>query len=137
MAERCDKIRSGDSVDLAFQLEKNEFNGRSSPQLVLQDIHEPAADVHLDRTIMIDIYMALKKCIPDWGMPVRQLQTRLLPAEFDRYGSHTIYAAVLVLKEIGVLKIRQNSDGPAYYFPVLHEKMCLHMSPTYKKYGKV
>ncbi|OKY54421.1 single-stranded-DNA-specific exonuclease RecJ [Megasphaera cerevisiae] len=137
MAERCDKIRSGDRVDLAFQLEKNEFNGRSSPQLVLQDIHEPAADVHLDRTIMIDIYMALKKCIPDWGMPVRQLQTRLLPAEFDRYGSHTIYAAVLVLKEIGVLKIRQNSDGPAYYFPVLHEKMCLHMSPTYKKYGKV
>ena len=36
--------------------------------------------------------------------------------------SHAIYAAILVLKEIGVLKIRSDVDGPSYYFPVLSGK---------------
>ena len=71
---------------------------------------------------MIDIYLALKKCIPEWGMPVWQVQQRALAAEGDRYEAHVIYAAILVLKEIGVLKIRSDVDGPSYYFPVLSGK---------------
>ena len=136
MAEACDEIMEGDCVDVAFQLERNEFNGVSSPQLVVQDLRGPDIPVHLDRAVMIDIYLALKKCIPEWGMPVWQVQQRALAAEGDRYEAHAIYAAILVLKEIGVLKIRSDVDGPSYYFPVLSGKMCLHMSPTYQKYSK-
>ena len=136
MAEACDEIMEGDCIDVAFQLERNEFNGVASPQLVVQDLRGPDIPVHLDRTVMIDIYLALKKCIPEWGMPVWQVQQRALAAEGDRYEAHAIYAAILVLKEIGVLKIRSDVDGPSYYFPVLSGKMCLHMSPTYQKYSK-
>ncbi|MGN0947987.1 MAG: single-stranded-DNA-specific exonuclease RecJ [Megasphaera sp.] len=135
-AHLCDEIVEGDTVDLAFQLERNDFNGTSSPQLVIQDVHLPARRIELDRTVMVDIYIALKKCLPEWGMPVWQVRRRLAAAEGDRYDVHVIYAAIVVLREIGVLKVRQDEDGPAYYFPVLAGKMNLHMSPTYELYCK-
>lgn len=136
MAEACSEIMEGDVIDVAFQLERNDFNGISSPQLVIQDLRGPDVPIHLDRAVMIDIYLALKKCIPEWGMPIWQVQQRMLAAEGDRYEAHAVYAAIRVLKEIGVLKIRSDIHGPSYYFPVLSGKMCLHMSPTYEKYSK-
>lgn len=132
----CDAIVEGDVIDVAFQLERNDFNGTSSPQLVIQDVHLPDRHIVLNRTVMVDIYMALKKCIPDWGMPVWQVRRRLAAAQGDCYDVHTIYAAIVVLREIGVLKVRHDDDGPAYYFPILAGKMDLHMSPTYELYCK-
>ena len=136
MAEACDMLLEGDVVDIAFQLERNDFNGVSSPQLVVQDLHGPETEIGLDRPTMIDIYLALKRCIPEWGMAVWQVRRRMLAAQGDRYGPHVVYAAILVLKEIGVLRVRKDIDGPAYYFPVLSGKMRLDMSPTYQKYRK-
>ena len=136
MAALCESVMEGDVVDAAFQLERNDFNGMSSPQLVLQDVHLHESVIHLDRTVMIDIYLALKKIIPDWGMPIWQTQQRILAAVSDTYAAHDIYAAIQVLKEIGVLRIRQHADGPAYYFPMLSGKMCLDMSETYQKYSQ-
>lgn len=135
MVSLCESVIVGDTVDVTFQLERNDFNGMSSPQLVLQDVHIPEQTIHLDRTVMIDIYLALKKIIPEWGMPIWQTQQRIVAAESDTYAVHDIYAAIQVLKEIGVLHIRQHVDGPAYYFPVLTGKMCLDMSETYQKYS--
>lgn len=132
----CDAIVEGDVIDVAFQLERNDFNGLSSPQLVIQDVHLPHRHIVLNRAVMVDIYMALKKCIPDWGMPVWQVRRRLAAAQGDCYDVHTIYAAIVVLREIGVLKVRHDDDGPAYYFPILAGKMDLHASPTYELYCK-
>ena len=129
-------LHEGDVIDVAFQLERNDFNGMSSPQLVIQDVHLPGRYIVLNRAVMVDIYMALKKCIPDWGMPVWQVRRRLAAAQGDCYDVHTIYAAIVVLREIGVLKIRHDDDGPAYYFPILAGKMDLHASPTYELYCK-
>ena len=136
MASLCESVMEGDIVDAVFQLERNDFNGMSSPQLVLQDVHVQEPSIHLDRTAMIDIYLALKKIIPDWGMPIWQTQQRIVAAEAHAYEAHEVYAAIQVLKEIGVLRIRQHADGPAYYFPILSGKMCLDMSETYQKYSK-
>lgn len=136
MAALCESVMAGDIVDAAFQLERNDFNGMSSPQLVLQDVHLREPSIHLDRTVMIDVYLALKKIIPDWGMPIWQTQHRILAAMSDTYTAHDMYAAIQVLKEIGVLRIRQHADGPAYYFPVLSGKMCLDRSETYQKYSQ-
>ena len=136
MASLCESVLEGDLVDVAFQLERNDFNGMSFPQLVLQDVHLPEQSIHLDRTRMIDIYLALKKIIPEWGMPIWQTQQRIIAAESDTYTAHDIYAAIQVLKEIGVLRICQHADGPAYYFPTLSGKMCLDMSETYQKYSQ-
>ncbi len=136
MADVSDILLEGDKVDMAFQLEQNEFNGTVSPQLILQDFRTTDKEVYLDRAVMIDIYLALKKCIPEWGIPVWQARKRLLAAEGARHDPHVIYAAIIVLKEIGILKIRNTADGPYYYFPVLAGKMQLDTSPTYQKYCK-
>lgn len=130
----CDAVVEGDKIDVAFQLERNDFNGTSSPQLVVQDIHVLNGTATLNRTVMVDIYMALKQCLPEWGMPVWQVRRRMAASQADRYDVHTIYAAIVVLREIGVLKVRQDDDGPVYYFPILAGKMDLHMSPTYERY---
>lgn len=134
MAERSEELLEGDKTDLAFQLESNEYNGTVSAQLVLQDIHNHEAPVQLNRAVMIDMYMALKTCLPEWGLPVWQAQQRLIAAERNRYSGHTACAAIRVFKEIGVLAVRETDEGPVYYFPALHGKMQLETSPTYRKY---
>lgn len=108
--ELCDAIVEGDLIDVAFQLERNDFNGTSSPQLVIQDVHVLNNEAVLNRTVMVDIYMALKKLLPEWGMPVWQVRRRMAASQADRYDVHTIYAAIVVLREIGVLKVRQDDD---------------------------
>lgn len=107
---------------MAFQLERNDFNGMSSPQLVIQDVHLPGRHIVLNRAVMVDIYMALKKCIPDWGMPVWQVRRRLAAAQGDCYDVHTIYAAIVVLREIGVLKIRMMTTAQLIIFLSLRGK---------------
>lgn len=136
MASLCEAVLAGDEVDVAFQLERNDFNGTSSPQLVLQDVHEQTEHIQLDRTTMIDIYLALKKCIPEWGLPIWQAQQKIAASIGCNYELHVIYAAIRVLKEIGVLCVRDNADGPSYYFPVLSGKMQLAESETYQAYSK-
>ena len=118
----CDAIVEGDVIDVAFQLERNDFNGMSSPQLVIQDVHLPGRHIVLNRAVMVDIYMALKKCIPDWGMPVWQVRRRLAAAQGDCYDVHTIYAAIVVLREIGVLKIRMMTTAQLIIFLSLRGK---------------
>lgn len=136
MAGYCNELAEGDAVDVAFQLERNDFNGMSSPQLVVQDIHSPEWDVVLNRDIMIHIYMSMKQCIPDEGMAQWQVRKRMAAAEGDRYGIHTIYTAMQVLKEIGVVAVRDSAAGPSYYFPHLSGKMDLDASLTYVHYRK-
>ena len=133
MAGRCDELAEGDTVDVAFQLERNDFNGISSPQLVIQDIHSPEWHIVLDRNIMINIYMAMKKSIPDGEMAVWQVRQRMAAAG-GPYDIHTIYAAIQVLREIGVIAIRDSAAGPVYYFPQLSGKMDLNASMTYAQY---
>lgn len=133
-ADLCEAIVPGDSIDLAFQLERNEYNGLVTAQLILQDVHFPARQLHLNRTIMIDVYMALKKIIPDWGLAPWQVRQRLAAALEGRYEVHVLYAALTVLREIGVLGTLLHEDGPYYYFPILAGKMDLHKSPAYEKY---
>lgn len=134
MASCCANVLEGDTVDLAFTLEPNEYNGIVSPQMVLQDIHRQPQTIQLDRNVMVDIYMALKHCIPEGGLPVWQVQQRLINAVHSRYEAHTACAAMSVLREIGVLDVRELPDGPIYYFPALTGKMHLEASATYGKY---
>ena len=134
MASCCANVLEGDTVDLAFTLEPNEYNGIVSPQMVLQDIHRQPQTIQLDRNVMVDIYMALKHCIPEGGLPVWQVQQRLIDAVHSRYEAHTACAAMSVLREIGVLDVRELPDGPIYYFPALTGKMHLEASATYGKY---
>jgi single-stranded-DNA-specific exonuclease len=66
-------------------------------------------------------------------MAVWQVRQRMAAAG-GPYDIHTIYAAIQVLREIGVIAIRDSAAGPAYYFPQLSGKMDLNASMTYAQY---
>lgn len=136
MAARGASLLEGDLVDVAFQLERNDFNGLSVPQLVIQDIHEMIPAIHLDRETMIDIYLALKKRMSAENLPVWQARQYLLAAWGDTYTGHAILAALQVLQELGVLLTADMPVGPCYYLPAVTKKMCLHTSPTYQLYSQ-
>lgn len=136
LAASCRQLLKGDTIDVAVQLERNDFNGFSTPQLVVQDVVCPLPAIHLDRTLMIDIYIAVKKRLAAGSQPVWQVQQGILAAASDTYNGHAVVAALQVLEEIGVLTIRELPDGPAYDMPEIHEKMCLRASPTYRQYSE-
>lgn len=136
MADRAATLLEGDIVDLAFQLERNEFNGFVSPQLVLQDIHEVMPQIHLDRTTMIDIYITLKQWLSNTAAPAWQVRQRLLTALGDMHQGHTILAAVQVLKELGIVRCTEETGEAYWYVPVVQQKMCLDSSPTYQQYSQ-
>jgi single-stranded-DNA-specific exonuclease len=136
MADRCDELIEGDTVDIAFQLERNDFNGISSPQLIIQDIHSPQLPIVLSREMMIHVYMTMKKFISHGEMALWQVRKHIAATEGDRCEIHTMYAAIQVLKEIGVIAVCQSAAGPAYYFPHISGKMNLDTSPTYNRYRK-
>uniref|UniRef100_UPI00130025E5 hypothetical protein n=1 Tax=Megasphaera stantonii TaxID=2144175 RepID=UPI00130025E5 len=46
MAEACNENMEGYCIDVAFQLDRNVFNGMASPQLVVQDLRGPDVPVH-------------------------------------------------------------------------------------------
>ena len=114
--------------------EVNEYNGRVSPQMVLQDIHCLPQAVHLDRKVMVDIYIwHLSTASPNRTSCLAGTAASYQCRSF-RLRAHTACAAMLVLREIGVLDVRELPDGPAYYFPALTGKMHLEASSTYEKY---
>lgn len=133
MAGLCDTLVVGDHVDIAVQLERNDFNGYSSPQLVVQDVSYTTPAVQLDRQTMVAVYRALRQRAPAPGRPVWQVQQGLQAALGDVYDGHTLLAAVQVLLELGVLGRNELPTGPVYYVPEVHEKMCLTASPTYRQ----
>ena len=133
MADLCANIVVGDHVDAAVQVERNDFNGQSSPQLVLQDISYTEPTIQLDRQTMVAVYRVLRQRAPVPGRPVWQVQQSLQAALGDVYDGHTLLAAVQVLLELGVLGRNELPTGPVYYVPEVHEKMCLTASPTYRQ----
>lgn len=135
-ADLCNEFIEGDRADVAFQLERNDFNGFSSPQMVLQDIHgSEQADIELDRQAMVDIYLALRNHLSGKTMPVWQLRQQMLDSCRDNKDGHRVCAALSVLQEIGVLQVADTEAGPAYHMPQLTGKMSLSASPTFRKYG--
>lgn len=134
MATYCDSLFEGDGADVAFRLEKNEFRGNVSCQLMLEDIHGTIPDISLNRSIMIDVYKALRMCIPSQGLPLWQVRNSVVTKLRPYYDGHTVCAAILALGEIGVLARVDRDDGPFYYLPPIEGKMDLRSSPIYCKY---
>ena len=135
MAGFCGHILEGDAADVAFNLERNEYNGNASPQMILQDIHSAEVPIHLNRDIMVLVYKTLRHYLSGQGMPVWQTQRNVNADLSDKLDGHVICAALQVLEEIGVLEIREDGEESAYYLPDLNGKMRLDTSATFLKYG--
>lgn len=135
MAEECLDVLEGDQADLAVTLERNEFNGMVSPQMVLQDIHVHEQDIHLDRAVMVEIYTALRRCLAAGEAPVWLIRRRVLSDLSGQLEGHQICAGIMVLQELGILEIRRDGEEPMYFLTALKKKMSLDTSLTYLRYG--
>lgn len=133
MAARADSLLAGDMADIAFQVEKNEFNGSVSPQLIIRDIHEILPAIKLDRKIMVDVYVVLKHYLQTDRMPAWQVRRHMLDTLAHVHQGHVIVAALQVLQEIGVLQTEKKSGSAWYSLPLMSRKMCLDTSPTYRQ----
>jgi single-stranded-DNA-specific exonuclease len=136
MAEEYDDLAEGDEADLAFQLELNEYQGNTTPQMVVQDIHADTERPVLDRETMVTVYRTLRQFVPEKGLSVAIARQKLADLLAGTYDAHTVRAALQVLLEIGVLAAWKTPSESVLYFPQLAGKMQLETSPTYKKYGQ-
>lgn len=134
MADLCRHILEGDRAALAFTLEKNEFNGTCTAQMVLQDVHSTEPPIQLNRSVMIDVYKGLRTLLDGRELPVWQVQQRLMEHLAPMDG-HRVCAALQVLLEIGVLQEGALTGEPMYSLPALKGKMSLSTSPAYIRYG--
>jgi len=134
MASECADILEGDSVDVVCTLERNEYNGTCTPQMMLQDIHQSPPAVCLNRAVMVDVYTCLRQILGKRPLPDWQIRQRLLAQLEGIHEGHTLCMALMVLKEIGVLEKIDSADEPEYYMPVIQGKMSLSSSPTFVKY---
>ena len=132
----CDAIVEGDVIDVAFQLERNDFNGLSSPQLVIQDVHLPIAiSSSIGRSWSISTWPSRSASPTGACRSGRSAAVWLRP----RGTATTSTPFMLPSSSCGKLassKCAHDDDGPAYYFPILAGKMDLHASPTYELYCK-
>ncbi len=136
MADRYGDILSGDYAELAFQLERNEFNGSVSPQMILQDIHADAPSVVLNRAVMADIYKEMKGLLAARRrLPLWELERRLITLEDGRYTGHVIKAALQVFRELEILTVHCEKDETYCDLPPIEGKMSLAASATYMQYG--
>jgi single-stranded-DNA-specific exonuclease len=137
MAYLCEEILMGDTVDIVFQLEKNTFNGVSSPQMILQDMRGQAdVNLHLDRDVMVDVFKELRRQLDIRHLPIWQIRQKMIADFQGILDGHIVCLALHVFFEIGVLLTEDTAEGPVCYVPQFQHKMSLAESPTFMKYTR-
>lgn len=131
------KFFPGDVVKVAFTLQKNEWQGKVSPQLMLQDIqHLGCAEAHLTREGMSEIYLRVKRMLQYAEMPQHAIETELIR---DCPQGQTPLEAMLsleVLQELGLLRGEHREDGgDVYIWCPATGKLDLVTSVTFLKYS--
>lgn len=106
----------GDVVKVAFTLQKNEWQGKITPQLMLQDIqHIPGETARLTREGMREIYSKVKRMFRHAEMPQYAVEMELIK---DCPPGQTPLEAMLsldVLEELGLLRVEHREEGGDIY----------------------
>ncbi|MGE1061085.1 single-stranded-DNA-specific exonuclease RecJ [Megasphaera paucivorans] len=137
MVSLCEEMLVGDPVDIVFQLEKNTFNGISSPQMILQDMRSESDDnIYLDRNVMVDVFVELRRHLEVRHLPVWQMRQKMIADFQGVLDGHIVCLALHVFFEIGVLLTEDTAKGQVCYLPKLQHKMSLAESPTFIKYTR-
>ena len=132
------EVFADDPVKVAFSLQKNEWQGVVTPQLVVQDL-EPLTQQreHLHLKALQDMYTLVKRVFRSPTAPKYVVEREALEGKPQDITSREAMLALDVFKELGILKEEVIEDGRHLYRWIhVQQKLDLHTSVTYMKYSQ-
>ena len=132
------EVFADDPVKVAFSLQKNEWQGVVTPQLVVQDL-EPLTQQreHLHLKALQDMYNVVKRVFRSPTAPKYVVEREALEGKPQEMTSREAMLALDVFKELGILKEEVMEDGRHLYRWIhVQQKLDLHTSVTYMKHSQ-
>ena len=132
------EVFADDPVKVAFSLQKNEWQGVVTPQLVVQDL-EPLTRQreHLHLKALQDMYNVVKRVFRSPTAPKYVVEREALEGKPQEMTSREAMLALDVFKELGILKEEVMEDGRHLYRWIhVQQKLDLHTSVTYMKHSQ-
>lgn len=137
MAEYAESMYKGDSVNVAFTMEVNEYKGICRPQLILQDMTVAThQSILLNRDILGAIYKGLRHELQGHDLPAYRVESALGNRFANIYTKAIIMAALQVFREIGLLVVEMKENEKYYRLLSATGKLDLAISVTYLQYSK-
>lgn len=127
----------GDLVKVAFTMQKNEWNGFVSPQLMIQDLSiiEGQA-IQLTTEGLRQMYLYVRQLMKAGSMPKFRLETELLRKRPPEQNMATAMASLEVFKELNLLLENTSEEGlETYTWQAATGKLDLVTSVTFMKYS--
>ena len=132
------EVFADDPVKVAFSLQKNEWQGVVTPQLVVQDL-EPLTQQreHLHLKALQDMYTLVKRVFRSPTAPKYVVEREALEGKPQEMTSREAMLSLDVFKELGILKEEVMEDGRHLYRWIhVQQKLDLHTSVTYMKHSQ-
>lgn len=131
------QVFSGQAVDAAFTLQKNEWQGRESVQLILQDLkvlEEPP--IRLTAEGLRHMYVLVKGIFRTSVVPAYIVETELIHRHPAGQTAREAMAALEVFRELGILQEELSEDGmKEYRWCHVAGKLSLDTSVTFIRYS--
>ncbi len=132
------EVFADDPVKVAFSLQKNEWQGVVTPQLVVQDLEpltQQREQLHLKG--LQDMYTLVKRVFRSPTAPKYVVEREALEGKPQDITCREAMLALDVFKELGILKEEVMEDGRHLYRWIhVQQKLDLHTSVTYMKYSQ-
>ena len=132
------QIFAEDMVKVAFSLQKNEWQGYVSPQLMIQDI-ELLGEQHIVLTTegLREMYLVVKQIARGGRLSQYQMEQEVLRRHPKNQNHASAMMALQVFKELGIILEDENDDGlPMYRWNQVQGKLDLVTSITFLTYSK-
>ncbi len=127
----------GDRVKVAFTVQKNEWNGHVSPQLMIQDMGLlEGRSLTLTKEGLRAMYTYVRNLIKGGSMPKFRLETELIRRRPEGQTMPVAMASLEVFKELNLLVEETTEEGlESYRWQPAQGQLHLETSITFMKYS--
>lgn len=127
----------GDRVKVAFTVQKNEWNGHVSPQLMIQDMALlEGRSLTLTKEGLRAMYTYVRNLIKGGSMPKFRLETELIRRRPEGQTMPVAMASLEVFKELNLLVEETTEEGlESYRWQPAQGQLHLETSITFMKYS--
>lgn len=127
----------GDRVKVAFTVQKNEWNGHVSPQLMIQDMALlEGRSLTLTKEGLRAMYTYVRKLLKGGSMPKFRLETELIRRRPEGQTMPVAMASLEVFKELNLLVEETTEEGlESYRWQPAQGQLHLETSITFMKYS--
>ena len=127
----------GDRVKVAFTVQKNEWNGHVSPQLMIQDMALlEGRSLTLTKEGLRAMYTYVRNLLKGGSMPKFRLETELIRRRPEGQTMPEVMASLEVFKELNLLVEETTEEGlESYRWQPAQGQLHLETSITFMKYS--